>query len=504
MITQYINHWASNQYFSPAIHHRDTTINYGQLANAIAETKEELLRCGVMKGARVLLDLDKSPELLVLVYSLLDIGACYIPIGRKSKSHDVVSIGVSSNANFYVTEGAVGTSHKGIKVLSKMLGFAMFETNGEKNQSLTHEASVAAILFTSGSTGIAKGVMISVEALSEFLQWASEYFDVNNLDCFANHADLHFDISFFDIYLPMMHGASVVLFDAVYQKNPLRMIADVTEKRVTIWQSVPSVLSMLRMSAEQHQLKPITGIRGLFFSGELIPMRTLSFVKAFFPNARIINGYGCTETNDTFVYEVNRNKHYKTLPIGQPVDYTSIVVLDKEGHECSAGQVGELYVSGATLLLGYTNSELDVDSLILRNDQHGEEVRYYKTGDLVRRDKNGDYCFVSRIDAVVKIRGNRVNLYEVETCIGDIPGVESCIVIPVETIDDGLTSVALLQQASSANLRSISIRTYLSKHLPASHIPKTICIQSNAFVLNKNGKIDRKAMSDAYHRELCN
>jgi amino acid adenylation domain-containing protein len=272
---------------------------------------------------------------------------------------------------------------------------------------------LAYILFTSGSTGVPKGVTLTHGNALSFVDWCSDVFQPTSADRFSSHAPFHFDLSVFDLYVAVKHGATLHLIGEELGKEPKALARFIAERRLTIWYSTPSVLSLM---AEFGALPTLdfTALRHVLFAGEVFPVPGLRRLTSLLPRPRYWNLYGPTETNVCNFAEIplpvppERSRPY---PIGPLCSHCDGLVLDEERREVARGDEGLLWIAGASLFKGYFGRpDLDAAVFLERDGR-----RFYCTGDVVKWVDGEGFLYVGRRDRMVKRRGYRIELGEVES-----------------------------------------------------------------------------------------
>lgn len=344
---------------------------------------------------------------------------------------------------------------------------------------------VTAVLHTSGSTGTPKQVRIAAPALVAFNRWVCQEFALTPADCLLSHAPLAFDLSFLDVFSGLAAGASLALADADTARSGERLLRLIDRAGVTVVQAAPSALALMVRAAEGRRFP---AVRAVLFAGEPMPAATLQAIFATFPAARITNIYGCTETNDTFYYDVPREGTPDPLPLGHPLPYVQHVVMDEAGQPVIPGEEGELWVACPTMMEGYSDPALNARAFA---DWQG--VRHYRSNDRVRLGADGLMHFLGRADSVQKISGHRVDLAEVEAHLARLPGVVELAVFVTEREGDKRLECAVATDGRA--LSSLDLRRHAMTGLPAPAIPRRYSIGPDPLPKNSNGKICRRMLA---------
>jgi len=268
----------------------------------------------------------------------------------------------------------------------------------------------------------------------------------------------------------LKHGAAVVLFGEESGKTPPQLAAGIAERRVSVWYSTPSVLRLL---IEYGRLERYDwpALRLVLFAGEVFPIKYLRAIKSAWPNPRYFNLYGPTETNVCTYYEVPREipaKQEGAFPIGLTCENDLTKVVDEEGREAESGREGELLVAGGSVMVGYWNLP-DKTSAVFSADQDG--LHWYKTGDLIRQEPDGNYIFLGRRDRMVKRRGFRVELGEIEAALYRHPAILEAAAIALPDGDGSVLIKAVLSCSGNAAPSLVELKAYCSRNLPLYMVP---------------------------------
>ena len=501
---------------------KDRELTYRELNAAANQVANQLHEMGVRPGDRVGLYLQKSQEAIVGLYGAMKAGAAYVPIdpnapatsranyiiencgidvvltaaGMAEKWQDIVDEGAAPTHLMVLDADELDVEAPDVKIIGQNVVGAQsaeFGDVGGIGQDLAY------ILYTSGSTGAPKGVKLSHQNAITYVRWLVDYLDATPDDRFSNHPPLHFDMSISDIFGAAMVGAAVVLVPHKTSVFPIQIKRFIEKNEITIWYSVPSILSML---LERGKLEPgcMPTLRVLTFAGEVFPSKYLAELMRIVPHPRYINQYGPTETNVCTYYEVPEPPPAdRDIPIGRAVADVDTYVVTEDGGRAEPGEVGELIVRGATVMRGYWGDpERTAERLV--PDPLGGELPdlVYRTGDLVRQNEAGDYDFLGRRDNQIKSRGYRIELGEIETALYTNDAVKECAVLPVP--DDLFTNKILAYVVLEKVLEEHELKAHCKEALPPYMVPDLFRVRE---VLPKTstGKIDRRALADEIEKE---
>jgi acyl-coenzyme A synthetase/AMP-(fatty) acid ligase len=359
------------------------------------------------------------------------------------------------------------------------------------------QTDVSFMLTTSGSTGLPKIVPLRQSGVDRFIAWAADTFAIGPGRSVLNYAPLNFDLCLLDIWTTLAHGGRVVLVDPARAANGHHLLDLLSRTEVHVVQAVPMFYGLLAYAVMTRDAdRTFPSVEHVMFTGDAIPDCTLQQLPGMFPSARLYNIYGCTETNDSFVHEVSRGTAGTEgpLPIGAPLPGTHAEILGTDGAVLSGSGTGELYVSTPFQTTGYVN-RADQDHRFGGHPTGRDDRRYFRTGDLVRRDDAGQVFLVGRSDFQVKVRGVAINTAEVERVLLDHPDVREAAVV---TRDDDLTGSVLMcavQRMPGSGLNSLALRKHCSNRLPRAAIPSVMRIGDEPLPRTATGKVDRKAVS---------
>jgi len=337
-------------------------------------------------------------------------------------------------------------------------------------------------------------VMLTHGNALSFIDWCSEVFEPREEDRFSSHAPFHFDLSILDLYLPVKHGASLVLIGHESSKEPGRLASLISEREVTNWYSAPSIISLM---AEYGKLdeKNFDALRMVLFAGEVFPIKHLRLLKELLPHPRYFNLYGPTETNVCTYCEIPESipkDRMDPYPIGAVCSHLSGRVIDSEARNVRAGEEGELCISGSGVMQGYWNLP-DQTRRAFITDEKG--LSWYRTGDLVIENADQQYEFHGRLDRMVKKRGYRVELGEIESCLYEHPSVQHAAVIALPDERDGVRIKAFVSVHEGEKRSIIALKRFCSERIPLYMVPDLFSFP-DAIPLTSTDKIDYQALKD--------
>jgi amino acid adenylation domain-containing protein len=460
------------------------------LANRLARG---LLQLGARSGDRVGLWLEKSPEAVAAMQAALRIGAAYVPVDPLSPARRAAEVLRDCGVRAVVTTAArvAMLSAEGLTVATITTcdgpnggGINWREVEGLSPAplppSIRADDDLAYILYTSGSTGKPKGVCISHRNALSFIEWSRAHVGASPGDRFASHASFHFDLSVFDLYTSFLSGGTTCILPEGAAYSPEGLVEFVQEEKISVWYSVPTALILMMEHGGLLDIDRLP-MHTVIFAGEPFPIKHLRRLRDRWPGVRLFNYYGPTETNVCTAYEVGTIDPQRAhpVPIGKASCGDRVWAVKQDGSEARPGEDGELLVSGPTVMLGYWGSE----------PQRGP----YPTGDIVRLLDDGDYEYVGRRDGMVKIRGFRVELGDIEAALLTHPDLAAAaVVVTGSGIAAKLVTFAVARGAAQPTL--LQLKRHCVERLPRYMIVDDVRYL-DALPRTANGKIDRAELS---------
>jgi amino acid adenylation domain-containing protein len=497
------------------------SLTYGELEQLSNQIAHELREGGVRPADRVGVFLEKRVEGVAALLGIQKAGAAYVPIDPFSPLQRAAYI--LGNCS---VRALVSASHKISKLPSEFLkspglqSLVLVEDGTgsgpaelparlrvrtleqvRRTQPDAHpgvpitDDYLAYILYTSGSTGEPKGVMISHRNSLTFVNWCYDTFRVKPEDHVSSHAPFHFDLSVFDLFCTLKAGATIYLVPSSVAAFPAELAHWISENAISIWYSVPSALIQLveHGQVDQHNYDRL---RTVLFAGEVFPIKYLRRLVKAFPKPGYYNLYGPTETNVCTYYQVQDSdlEESRTQPvsIGKACANTEVVAINDRGEPAKVGEEGELYVRSGTVMKGYWGRPKDTEKGVVRNFLNPEYSDVlYRTGDIVRPMADGNFEYVGRRDKMIKSRGYRIELGEIEAALYAHPEVleAAVIAVPDEKIGARIQAYIVVKNG----LSRADLEKACSQRIPRYMMPDVLEIRSQ-LPKTSTGKIDKKSL----------
>ena len=469
-------------------------LTYQELNERANQLAHYLRKRGVREECLVGICMERSLSLITGVLGILKAGGAYVPMDPEYPKDRIDYMIKDSGVSLVISHGYAIPSLEGQGEVSVIaLNPDWFSEQQEPNtnpETDTKGHHAAYVIYTSGSTGNPKGVVNTHRGILNRLMWAQDFFQLNQSDRVLQKTTTCFDVSVWELCWPLLTGATLVLARPGGQKDPEYLKEAIEEHAITTIHFVPSMLDVFLPT-----LSPPDGqsLRRVLCSGEALLPSQVGLFKELLPDVRLYNLYGPTEAAiDVTCWAVPEGEGtVKTVSIGRPVANTQLYIVDDRHRLLPVGVVGELCIGGTQLARGYLNRPALTQQKFIANPWAEAGERLYRTGDLARWLPDGQVEYLGRVDNQVKIRGNRIELGEVENTLKNCERVRQSVVTACE--DQGGNKRLIGYVVPDGSFSRDEILQYVASKLPEYMIP-TLLIEIDEMPLLPNGKVDKKAL----------
>ncbi len=487
-------------------------ISYQELHERSNQLSNALVKVKIKKGDRVGILLERSIESVISVYGILKAGAVFVPIDPTSpisRINHIINnceirilissdkqkktlVELSSISNHL--EHIIGIESELIyKTISWDSIFSFPTSHKEIN---LQEDDIAYIMFTSGTTGFPKGIVHTHKSGMSYAKLSANLYELNHTDIIGNVAPLFFDQSTFGYFTAPLVGAEVILFSDVNLLLLGSLSKIIIDEKINILYSVPIFFIQL---LDAGIIKKFKSLRWILYGGEPFPSNKINDILSCLPEVAISNIYGPAEVNQCTYYHVRSAVNEDiTIPIGQVWDETKIKILNEQDQEVRF-ESGELVVHSSTMMRGYWKQENLNHKAFYHCNEDGKNISYYRTGDLVKYNENGELLFLGRKDRQIKIRGFRIELEEVENVINQFPGIKESTILALESDGEKQLLAAYSLEGNSA-IEINNLIGFISKKLPKYSVPNQY-FKMEILPRTLNGKIDQPAIIKRFKNE---
>lgn len=496
-VTELLEHTAERCPNREAFRDEKRAVTFDGLRTEAYRIADAILLQGFSRGP-VLILLEKSVECIAAFLGVAYSGNFYTPADTKMPRARLEKIVATLEPRAIITDDA----HEALaRELSGEAPILLYE---EMQQRTPVEEKIRAagerivqddplyVLFTSGSTGEPKGVVISHRAALHYTKWMTTQFSVTENDVLGNEAPLYFDLSIQDVYAPLAVGCRTVLIDRKHFAFPAWLMSFLLENQVTTIMWVPSMLCMVA-NLKGLNVKKKPELQKIFFCGEVMPNKQLNLWRQAYPDALFVNFYGPTEACDACGYFIVDREFSddEPLPIGFPAPNTEFLLLDEEDRPVTEpNTAGELCIRGTQLSDGYYNDAEKTKQSFVQDPRTGAFPEIiYRTGDLAAKNERGELMYLSRKDFQIKHLGHRIELGEIETAASSLDGVDQCCCL----YDKEEQKIVLFY---TGNAEEDVLLAALNNRLPQYMVPgKRVRLRTMPH--NANGKIDRNELKES-------
>ncbi|XTP10868.1 amino acid adenylation domain-containing protein [Streptomyces albus subsp. chlorinus] len=466
-----------------------TVLSYAQLDARANRLARHLRTLGAEPGTVVAVCVPRSADLVVSLLAVLKAGAAYLPLDPGYPAarlafmlEDAAPVCAVTDRPDRLPEGATTRP----AVLAELDGTALDAYPPVPPARPLTPAHPAYVIYTSGSTGRPKGVVVSHAAIDNRLRWMQHAYPLTPEDRVLQKTPSSFDVSVWEFFWPLREGAALVVLEPGGHRDPVRLARVIRRQGVTVCHFVPS---MLQAFVSEPEAARCGGLRRVFCSGEALPRPAARAFARTLPGATLHNLYGPTEAAVDVTYHDCAPDAEGPVPIGRPVWNTRAYVLDAALRPCPPGVPGELYLAGRQLADGYLNRPGLTAERFVADPFGPPGGRMYRTGDLARWTAEGELEYLGRTDDQVKLRGQRLELGEVEAALAACAGVTgACATVR----EDGPGEQRLVGYVTG-DAEPAAVRAALARELPEHMVPSAV-VALDAFPLTPNGKLDRRAL----------
>ncbi|MFD8376282.1 amino acid adenylation domain-containing protein [Streptomyces sp. NPDC059688] len=471
-----------------ALSHGTQRLTYAELDRRANRLANRLIAEGVRPGSRVALFQERSPEAVVAILAVVKAGAVYVPLDTRYPKDRIDLVVRMSGARVFLTDRDL----TGFELPDGARALSVTDPAGSAPDTApevtVHPDQLAYVMFTSGSTGVPKGVAVTHRNVTELA--ADNRFTGGAHRRVLLHSPLAFDATTYELWVPLLSGGTLVvappgLLDTAALTRVL------TEEAITgLWLTV----GLFRLVAEEDPAA-FAGLREVWTGGDVVPPEAVRRVMDVCPGLQVVNGYGPTETT-TFAtsHLLHRPFDYPgALPIGRPLDNTRLYVLDEHLELVAPGVPGELYIAGTGLAQGYLDRPALTAERFVADPYGPAGSRMYRTGDLVRWSRDGEIEYLGRADQQVKLRGFRIEPGEIESALAAHASVAQAAVIVREDRPGDKRLVAYVVGNGDTPVDLDALHAHASERLPDYMVPAAF-MPLDALPLTVNGKIDKRAL----------
>jgi amino acid adenylation domain-containing protein len=493
----------------PAVICRDRSLSYRELDQRAGALTGRLVHAGVRRGDRVAILMNKSVDCVVAIYGILKAGAAYVPLDPTSPAQRQAFVLSDCGVRFLVAEPrkrsavvsviGAGADLAGVFGLELEPGVAASIGSWDDLDSAdpvavsTGAGDLCYVLYTSGSTGTPKGIMHTHASAMAWARVSTSAFGLQPDDRLSNYAPLHFDLSTLDLFGSALLGATMVMIPEEHLKLPASLAGLLAAEKISVFYTVPYALIQLELHGGLERYD-WSSLRWVLFGGEPMSVKHLRSLMSRWPGARFANVYGPTETNGcTYHVLPGLPPADATLPIGRLNDGVERLIIDETGAPVAEGEPGELLIRAATTMQGYWNRP-DLNARVFF-DPRDSGAKYVRTGDMVRVGSDGNLEFLGRRDRLIKTRGSRVELDDVEAVLASSVSVEEAAVFARPDENGSLLIHAAATLLEGVEAGEADLRRHLKERLPPYAQPVSLTIYSK-FPRTATGKIDRRRLRD--------
>ncbi|MFK7992823.1 MAG: amino acid adenylation domain-containing protein [Granulosicoccus sp.] len=508
-----LEHFARNTPQHPALVCEGVEMSYAELDQRSNRLAHALIDNGAQRGDRVGIHMHKCLELGVAIYGILKAGCVFVPLDPFMPEARISFIIDDCDIRHLLTNDALapailsiqkqqplhiyGTKHDSSANVYSWDAIAQYQDLSPNLPMIDQELGY--IMYTSGSTGVPKGMMHTHLGSVTYARWGADHVSMSASDRVASHAPLHFDLSIFDFFSTVQSGATVVLVPEPVTRFAASWTQTIESERISVVFTVPyTLITMVEQGAMDS--RDLSSLRWVLFGGEPFPPDKLRRLMLQLENVSFTNVYGPAEAPSCTCHDVLLPEEGSEEPIsiGIVSRNSSDIIIDENDEDCPDGQPGELCIRSTTLTRGYWNRpDLNKVAFLTRQTVEAFPAVYFRTGDRVVRQPDGNLAFLGRIGRMVKVRGQRVELDEVESVLATMPDAQEVAAITVPGPHDSLQIVCAITLTTGSSAVAADFLKLARSRLPPFAVPGEIQILQE-LPHTSTGKLNRKQLAEAW------
>ncbi|MDX6189700.1 non-ribosomal peptide synthetase [Flavobacterium sp. Fl-318] len=472
-----------------AIVFKETSYSYQQLVEKANHISAVLQKNNIPKGARIVVQMQKSFESVAVILGIVQYGAAYIPMSHNNPQARTVEIIQQSEAHGFITDQEFELNEIQTKNFLHLKESDLTWGKIDFEQPVILPDDIAYIIFTSGSTGKPKGVVISHKAATNTILDVNKRFGVSKDDAVLGVSAYSFDLSVYDIFGILGIGGKLVIPTEEERIDPKEWKSLLIKHQITLWNSVPALFNILLDSLSDSNTIPLEKV---FLSGDWIPLSTFDRMKKLLPETSLVSMGGATEASIwSNFYEVKQIKEdWSSIPYGYPLSNQEFYILDESGRPCPSFVKGKLHIAGKGLAVAYWGREdLTQQAFYVHPTLH---IRLYDTGDYGQYIEEGIIEFLGRKDDQLKINGYRIEIAEIQMAFQKCNPTLDPVILPIGEKAANKKLVAYVK-ATVETFSESALKKQLAAYLPPYIIPDSI-IPLASYPVTNNGKIDRNKL----------
>jgi amino acid adenylation domain-containing protein len=479
-----------------AISHPGGVVRYGELLAVVDRIAHGLRQRGVARGDVVVVWLEEGPDAIGTLLGIAKAGGVFLFLDADAPTERVRRILEEVQPRCLITtekkKGRVEETASTVWLMDQVTDGGNGES--ERLEEGLNPSDPVYLVYTSGSTGSPKGILQSHRGLTQFVRWFGHTFDVKERTRVAQWASIAYDAAYIEILSALCHGATLCVPPSSIRQDPQGMMEWLRTERITLLQTVPSFVQSMVQSVRNAPAggESFRTLEWMLVAGEVLPRSLVQTWWQTFPRGpQLVNLYGPTESILATWHPVQKgDENRTTIPVGKPIAGRHILILDDQGRLCPVGGGGEIYIRSNYLTLGYYGRPEETDAAFIRDPLgEGWNERVYRTGDRGCWLPDGTLQFRGRRDHQVKVRGNRVEMEEIEHVLTCHPGVRECTVVDQKRSEGDIQIVAYVVPQGEAN--RLEWRAYLEHRLPSYMIP-SVFVSMDSLPRTVTGKVDRQ------------